>query len=177
MGFFDDIGSFFSNTAKKVVKGVKRGASKAIKGIKKAGRVIASEVKGLKNPEAWKQGVIKAGKALQAPAKAVAKFDKKHGLGQYMGDFSGLSPLSLATSIATAPISGAGYLTQMTADKKLQKKLKSGNADAIMDTAFSIASLVPAGAIGGGVKALGKGGRAVAKAGRKLGSALKKVKK
>jgi len=181
MGFFDSIGSFFTKTipqtAKKVVKGVKRGAGKAIKGLKKAGKVLASEVKGLANPEAWKQGVIKAGKMLQAPAKAVAKFDKKHGLGQYMGDFAGLSPLSLATSIATAPISGAGYLTQMTADKKLQNKLKSGNADAIMDTAFSALSLLPAGAVGGVAKGIGKGGRALAKAGRKLGSALKKVKK
>ena len=65
----------------------------------------------------------------------------------------------------------------MTVDKKLQKKLKSGNADAIMDTVFSGISLLPAGAVGGVAKGIGKGGRAVAKAGRKLGSALKKVKK
>lgn len=181
MGIFSSIGDFFTKTipqtAKKVVKGVKRGAGKAVKGIKKAGKVIESEVKGLANPKAWEQGVLKAGKMLQAPAKAVEKFDKKHGLGQYMGAFSGLSPLSLATSIATAPISGAGYLTQMTVDKKLQKKLKSGNPDAIMDTVFSGISLLPAGAVGGVAKGIGKGGRAVAKAGRKLGSALKKVKK
>jgi hypothetical protein len=176
MGFFDSIGSFFSNTAKKVVKGIKRGAGKALKGLKSAGRTIVSEVKGLKNPMAWKQGVMKAGKWLQAPAKAVEKWDKKHGLGKHMGDFSGFSPMTLATSIATAPVSGAGYLTQMTVDKKLQKKLKSGDADAIMDTAFSGLSLLPAGAIGSAGKLLGKAGKASAKAGgkvaRKLGKAI-----
>jgi len=164
MGLFDSIGSFFTKTipsvAKKAVKGIKRGAGKAVKGIKSAGKTIASEVKGLGNPEAWKQGVMKAGKWLQAPQKAIEKIDP---LRKKMGDFGGFSPISLATGIITAPISGAGYLTQMTVDKKLQKKLKAGDADTILDTTFAGLGLVPAGAFGAGAKAVGKGGRAFSK--------------
>ena len=86
MGIFDDIGDFFTKTipktAKKAVKGIKTTAnmvsrgmktagSTAIRGLKSAGNTIKSEVKGLANPEAWKQGLKIAGKALQAPAKAI----------------------------------------------------------------------------------------------------------
>lgn len=183
MGIFDDIGDFFTKTipktAKKAVRGVKSIGSTAVRGLKSAGKTavrglksagetIKSEVEGLANPEAWKQGLKIAGKVLQAPAKAVEKFDKEKGLGKYMGDFSGLSPLTLATSIATAPISGAGYLTNLAVDKKLQKKLRSGDAGTIMDTAFSGISLVPISAVGSGVKAVGRGGKAVIKGSRGL---------
>lgn len=162
MGLFDDIGSFFTKTipkaAKKAVKGIKRVGKGAIKGIKKGASVLKSEVEGLANPEAWKQGVMIAGKALQAPQKFIEKNDP---LRKKMGDFGGFSPISLATGILTAPISGAGYFTQMSVDKKLQDKLKSGDGDTIMDTAFSGLSLAPLGAIGSGVKAVGRGAKAL----------------
>lgn len=177
MGLFDSIGDFFTKTipqtAKKAVKGIKRFGKGAIKGIKKGARVLKSEVEGLANPEAWKQGVIKAGKALQAPQKFIEKIDP---LRKKMGDFGGFSPISLATGILTAPISGAGYLTQMTADKKLQDKLKSGDADTIMDTAFAGLGILPAGAIGGGAKAVGKGGRALSKGIRGVLKGTSKIK-
>tara|TARA_R100001015_G_C4630186_1_gene191626 strand:+ start:2178 stop:2687 length:510 start_codon:yes stop_codon:yes gene_type:complete len=158
MGLFDDIGSFFSKTAKKAVKGIKRLGKKVVKGVKKGAKVLKSEVEGLGNPEAWKQGLVLAGKALQAPQKAVEKWDP---LRKKMGDFGGFSPISLATGIITAPISGAGYFSQMAGDKKLQKKLKSGDADTIMDTAFAGLGLLPAGAIGAGGKAVGRGAKAL----------------
>lgn len=165
MGLFDSIGDFFTKTipkvAKKTVKGLKSTAKKAVKGIKRGASILKDEVEGLANPEAWKQGVMKAGKWLQAPAKAVEKWDKEKGLGQYMGDFAGFSPVTLATGLVTAPISGAGYLTQMTVDKKLQNKLKSGDAGTIMDTAFSGLALLPAGAIGAGAKGVGRGAKAL----------------
>jgi len=173
MGLFDDIGSFFTKTAKKAVKGIKRIGKKVVKGVKKGASVLKSEVEGLANPEAWKQGVMKAGKWLQAPQKAIEKWDP---LRKKMGDFGGFSPISLATGILTAPISGAGYFTQMSVDKKLQKKLKSGDADTIMDTAFSGLSLLPLGAVGSGAKAVGKGGRALSKGIRGVMKGASKIK-
>ena len=150
MGLFDSIGDFFTSTAKKVVKGVKRGADVVRKGAKSVGKVA---MKGLKA----------TGKALQAPAKFIKKHDPlakvmdKAGIGF-------LSPISLATDIALAPVSGVGYMSQLAGDRKLQKKLAKGDVDTILDTGFA----------GLGIA----GGPSLLKVGKKIGRKIgKKIAK
>lgn len=159
MGFFD----WVSRTAKKAVKGIKRAGGKLVKGVKSAGSWLGKrgeELKELGNIESLKGGLTKAGKILQEPQKWVERHDP---LKKAMGDWGGFSPISIASGIATAIPSGLGYFTQMSGDKKLQDKLKSGDAGTIMDTAFAGLGVIPLGAVGSGVKAVGRGGRAVAR--------------
>ena len=158
MGLFDSIGDFFTSTAKKVVKGVKRGAEKVVKGAKKLAKPT---MKGLKA----------VGKALQEPAKFIKKHDP---LAKVMGGAGFLSPISLATDIALAPVSGVGYMSQLAGDRKLQKKLASGDVDTILDTGFAGLGIAGAPALGRIGKKIGK---KLAKKGAKLGRKLaKKVK-
>lgn len=176
MGLFDDIGDFFTKTipktVKKAAKGVKSVAKTAVKGIKSGVKEIKRGVKEIGDnveqfgeKRAWMEGFKKAGELVQKPAKAIAKWDREKGLGQYMGSVgSAFSPLTLASSIALAPVSGVGYFTQLIGDKKKQKKLASGDVDEIMDAGFSALGVIPAGSVGAGVKAVGRGGKAVARA-------------
>jgi len=160
MGFFDSIGDWFKGAGqtiakpfKRAVKGIKSGVGKAIKGIKNT--FDDKFVKG------FKKGFGMVGKALQEPAKWIKKNDP---LAPLMGDASFLSPISLVADIGLAPVTGVGYLEQLAVDDKLQKKLKSGDADTIMDTAFSGLSLIPMGSISKLGKGIAKGGRALSKA-------------
>jgi hypothetical protein len=176
MGLFDDIGDFFTKTIPKTVKkagrGIKNVAEGTLKGVKAVGKEIKRGVKEIGDnveqfgeKRAWMEGFKKAGELVQKPAKAIAKWDREKGLGQYMGSVgSAFSPLTLGSSIALAPLSGVGYFTQLIGDKKKQKKLASGNVDEIMDAGFSALAVIPAGGVGAGVKAVGKGGKAVARA-------------
>lgn len=176
MGLFDDIGDFFTKTipktVKKAAKGVKSVAKTAVKGIKSGVKEIKRGVKEIGDnveqfgeKRAWEEGFKKAGQLVQAPAKAIAKWDREKGLGQYMGSVgSAFSPLTLASSIALAPVSGVGYFTELIGNKKKQKKLASGNVDEIMDAGFSALGVIPAGGVGAGVKAVGKAGKGVARA-------------
>tara|TARA_R100000654_G_scaffold30071_1_gene54661 strand:- start:1279 stop:1752 length:474 start_codon:yes stop_codon:yes gene_type:complete len=152
MGFFDDIGGFF----KKIGKGIKTGVGKAVKGIKN--NVFTNKtLKGIK------KGVNIAGKVLQAPAKYLKSIDP---LKDKMGGASFLSPVGLIADIGLAIPSGAGYLSQLATDRKLQKKLAKGDLDTILDTGFSGL------AVGGGLTNLAKS--ALKPASRKLSGKLAK---
>ena len=170
MGFFDDVGSFFTKTipatAEKAYKGVKSAGEKAYKGIKSAGETIKREVEGLGTKEAWEQGAKTAGKWLQAPQRWIEANDplKKH--------TGGFSTLGLASSFLLAPVTGAGYLTDLTVNKEKQKKLKEGDFDTILDTTMAGVSLLPIRGLGAlksgakGAKGATKVGRAASKASR-----------
>lgn len=154
MGLFDSIGSSFSNLGRKITKGIKRGTKGAVKGLKKAGfnKNFGRD---------FKKGFKMGAKALQAPQKFI---ESKDPLRKKMGDFGAFSPISLASSIALAPMTTTGFLEQLAVDDELQKKLKSGDTDTITELAFAPLSYIPAGGVG---KSLTKSG---AKAGIKAGS-------
>lgn len=151
MGLFDDIGSSLSKVGRTITKGVKRGAGGAVKGLKRAGF-------NRKFGKGFKKGFGMVGKALQAPQKFIEKNDP---LAKKMGSFGAFSPLTLASSIALAPITTTGFLEQLAVDDKLQKKLKSGDTGVITDLALAPLSYIPAGGAGksilrGGAKSTGK---------------------
>ena len=136
MGFFGDIGNFF----KKAVKGIKSGGETVYKGLKN--NVFTDKVaKGIKKV------VNKTGKLLQEPAKWIKANDP---LKDKMGDFSFLSPFGLTADIGLAVPTGVGYLGELSTDRKLQKKLASGDLDTIMDTGFS--ALAVSGGIGNSIR-------------------------
>ena len=182
MGFWDDAWSAVSDpvgTAKKIVKGVKRGAEKAVKGIKNVGRTIKKEVEGLADPKAWEQGAQAVAKTLKAPQEFIEKHDPIRKL--LPEDAKAFSPLSFATGIATAPLTGAGTIVDIASDKKKRKKFASGDADTIIDAVGAGLSLVPVPGAGGVATKIGTGtakavGKQVAKTvGKKV--AKKVVKK
>jgi len=187
MGLFDSIGDFFTKTipktAKKAARGLKSVAGKAARGIKTAVKTVKKGVKEIGDnveqfgeARAWKEGFKKAGQLVQAPMKAIEKWDKEKGLGKHMGDFSGFSPLTLGSSIALSVPTGVGYFTELIGNEKKQKKIASGNMDEIMNASFAGLGVVPLGAVGSGVKAVGRGGKAGVKALRGLGKGIKKIK-
>ena len=136
MGFFDDIASAF----KTAHKGVKRGGETVYKGLK-------NNVFNEKTLKGIKKGVNFVGKNLQKPAKLLKSIDPLKGK---MGDFGFLSPIGLISDIGLALPSGIGYLGQLSTDKKLQKKLASGDLDTILDTGFS--GLAVGGGLGNSIK-------------------------
>ncbi len=157
----------------KITKGIKKGVKKVGKGIKGA---AGKTVKGLKSAgfnknfgRDFAKGFAMAGKALQAPEKFITRNDP---LAKMMGPVGFLSPISLAGSIATAPLTSVGVLEQLAADKKMQKKLKSGNVDTITDVALTPLGFLPVGGAGA-VKSAGKSvGKSIA---RGLGRGLSKL--
>lgn len=153
MGFFSDIASAF----KKIGKGIKRGGETVYKGIK-------NNVFSDKTLKGIKKGVNVVGKALQKPAKWIKDNDPLKGK---MGDFQFLSPIGLTADVGLALPSGVGYLGQLSTDKKLQKKLKSGDLDTILDTGFS--GLAVGGGLGNAFKA------SLKPASRKLSGKLSKA--
>lgn len=150
------------------ISAIKDRSEKSYKGASRLGGKI---YKGVKNYDwkgfhkGFKKGFAKVGKAVQKPA---AWIKEKDPLKDSMG---AASPIALGADIALAPMTGAGYLMQLSADDKLQKKLAAGDPDTIMDTTFSGVSLVPMGYAARGVKAgykgtksgLRKAGRAISK--------------
>ena len=87
-----------------------------------------------------------------------------------MGGAGFLSPITLASDIALAPITGIGYLEELAGDRGLQKKLAGGDPNTIIDTAFAGLSLVP---MSGASKVAKKAKGGLKKAGRALGSAIR----
>ena len=142
----------------KIKKGIKKGVGKITKGVK---RTTGKTVKGLKKAgfnknfgRDFMRRFAATGKALQVPEKLITQNDP---LGKKMGGLGFLSPISLAGSIATAPLTSVGVLEELAGSKKMQKKLKKGDADTITDVALNPLGLLPL------------GGATVAKsAGRKL---------
>ena len=156
-------------------EGIKRGLGKTVKGIKSgAGKVM----KGIKNQVLTKgfgrgfmHGLRTVGRALQLPAKTIQGNDP---LAKKMGGAGFLSPISLGTDIALAPVTGLGYLEELAGDRNLQKKLARGDADTILDTTFAGLSLVPVGQASKVGKKLARSSKqGIRKAGRALGSAIK----
>jgi len=187
MGFFDSIGDFFTKTipktAKKAARGVKsvagsavRGVKSAIKEVKKGFKEIGDNVEQFGEKRAWEEGFKKAGQLVQAPMKAIEKWDKEKGLGSKMGDWSGFSPVTLASGAALAIPTGVGYFTELIGNKKKQKALASGSADEIMNASFAGLGVLPLGAVGSGAKAIGRGGKAVSKGARGLFKSAKNLK-
>ena len=140
----------------KIKKGVKKGVGKITKGVKQA---TGKTVKGLKRVgfnknfgRDFAKGFAMAGKALQEPEKFITKNDP---LRKVMGSVGFLSPISLAGSIVTAPLTSVGFLEELAGSKKKQKKLKSGDVDTITDLALAPLGLLP---IGGSsaIKSTGK---------------------
>lgn len=163
MGFFDNIISSISSPFKKMGKGIKRTTKKVTKGIKRQ-----FEPKGFL--KGFQRGLRTVGKALQKPAEFIKSKDP---LAKKMGGAGFLSPQSLITDIALAPISGIGYLEELAGDPKLQKKLKGGDVDTILDTSFAGLSLVPMGLASKGAKKLSRGVKGgIKKIARKLGSGI-----
>ena len=159
MGFFD----FITNPVKKLVKGIKSGGGKAVKGIK-------NQFKG-NFKKGFQKGLRMVGNALQAPAKYIKSKDP---LAKKMGGASFLSPISLTADIGLAPISGVGYLEEMAGNPSRQRKLRGGDLDTVLDTGFAGLSLVPLGVVGGGAKKLGRGIKGgVKRLARGLGNAVR----
>ncbi len=153
MGLFDRIKKGVKSFGGKIAKGIKRGAKVVTKGVK---RVVTSKfmkdfVKG------FKIGFGAVGKLLQKPEEWIRKHDP---LGKKMGSFGAFSPISLGSAILLAPITGIGYLEQAMVDKKLQKKIREGNPDEIMNLTFSALALVP---LGAGSKILKEGQKKLVK--------------
>ena len=145
MGLFSKLKKGFKKGVGKITKGVKQGVGKTTKGLKKAGfnKNFGRD---------FARGFASVGKALQAPEKFITKNDP---LAKMMGPVGFLSPISLAGSIATAPLTSVGVLEQLAADKKMQKKLKSGNVDTITDVALTPLGFLPIGGAGA-IKSAGK---------------------
>ena len=163
MGFLDSIISSVSSPFKKIGKGIKRGATKVGKGVKKQ---FGSGFK-----KGFQKGLRKVGRALQKPAEFIKSKDP---LAAKMGGVGFLSPQSLATDIVLAPVSGIGYLEELAGSPEMQKKLKGGDLDTILDTSFAGLSLVPMGLASKGAKKLtGSVKGSVKKLARKLGSAIR----
>ena len=166
MGFFDSltsIGEGIKRGVGKAVKGIKRGTGKVVKGLKK--NVFTKEF-----GEGFQKGLAKVGRALQEPAKWIKSKDP---LRDKMGMWS---PISLGTDIALAPVTGIGYLEELAGTPSMRKKLASGDADTIVDTAFSGLSLIPTGGVSKVAKKLGRGAKGgVKKLSRALGGAIKGI--
>lgn len=145
MGLFSRIRKSIKRATNKVSKGIKSTAKKTVKGLKKAGFNSRFGTD-------FAKGFAMTGRALQQPEKFITKNDP---LAKKMGGAGFLSPISLAGSIVTAPLTSIGVFEELAADKKKQKKLRSGDADTITDVALAPLGLIP---VGGGVGGVGKAG-------------------
>ena len=145
MGFFNRIRKGIKRATNKVSKAVKSTTKKAVKGLKKAGF-------NNKFGDDFLKGFAMTGKALQEPEKFIQKNDP---LAKKMGPVGFLSPISLAGGIVTAPLTSVGVLEELAGSKKMQKKLRSGDADTITNVALTPLGLLP---VGGGAGGAGKVG-------------------
>lgn len=162
MSFFDKIKKGFKKGVGKITKGIKQATGKTVKGLKRAGfnKNFGRD---------FAKGFSMVGKALQAPEKFITKNDP---LRKLMGPVGFLSPISLAGSIATAPLTSVGVVEELIGSKKKQKKLKSGDVDTITDLALAPLGLLPIGGTGA-IKSAGKSvGKSIS---RGIGRGLSKL--
>lgn len=152
MGLFDSISSGISNIASKAVKGIKKTAKTVKKGIKSQFNQ--------RNLKGFKRGFGMAGRALQAPQKFIEKNDP---LAKQMGDFGGLSPITLGSAIALGIPTSVGYLEELAVDSDKQRKIRSGDADEIMNLGFAGLGLLPVGSAGKVLKRGKKAGKGLVK--------------
>ena len=189
MGLFDDIGSFVKDTANdikdtaedvggfvedtaknvgkfanknvnKIRKGIKEGETFIRKGVKKT---LVKTEKGLKKAgfnknfgRDFKKGFLMTAKALQMPQKFIEENDP---LAPALGGFS---PLGLAASFGLSPLTTIGFLEELAVNPDLQKKLKDGDFETILNLTTAPLAFIPgsgsAGAKGGkkAVKSIAK---------------------
>jgi len=142
MGFFDKIKRGITRTTSNAVKGIKRGTDKAIKGVKKT---LEKEFE----PKAFDKGFRKG---FQIPADIIMEpqrfVERNDPLYKSAGGFS---PISFGSSILTAPLTSTGTLMKFAVNKDMQRKLRQGDADTIIDLATAPLGLIPLG--GGGAQA------------------------
>jgi len=142
---FETAGGAIASAGEKAYKGVKRGGEKAYKGIKSTAEKVYKGVK-----SGGVKAIRQASKALQVPGQWIAKNDP---LAKHMGKFGFLSPIGLAGQALTAPATSVGVLGQLATDKKMQKKLMSGDIGTIVDVASAPLGLMP---VGSAARGLGK---------------------
>lgn len=162
MGFFDDIASTFKKGVKAVGSLVKKGVKAVAPTIKKGVKLAEEVGKGLGKAENWEKGLRDVGTAIQYPLKKLKEVDPLAKEMEKAGIPKFLSPISLAGDIAYAPVDAVGHFTRLAGDKGMQKKLRSGDADAIMDTTFAGLSFIPVRGLGS-VKAGLRGTKGVTK--------------
>lgn len=143
MGLFDKIDKGFKDLG----KSIKKEAKKAEKKLNKAGfnKNFGRD---------FQKGFAMTGRALQEPEKFIARNDP---IGKKMGGASFLSPIQLGTGIITAPLSSIGYFEELAGDPKLQKKLRQGDTDTIINTSLAPLGLIPLGIGGSAEKNVAKG--------------------
>ncbi len=131
MGLFDRIDRGF----KSIGKSIKKEAKKTENKLNKAGfnKNFGRD---------FQKGFAMTGRALQEPEKFIARNDP---IGKKMGGASFLSPIQLGTGIITAPISSIGYFEELAGDPKLQKKLRQGDMDTVINTSLAPLGLIPMG--------------------------------
>lgn len=177
MGFFKKIGRGLKRGFTKISKGIKTGARDVGKAIDKVGKfgesvgfvapmkpseqlIKEAEARGGKKQSFGKQVLggftdtaSRQFKNLQAPTKLVKRIDplRKTGIGK-----AGFSPIGLAADIVTAPVTSIGVMGQAVFDKERQKKIKSGDFDAIADLALAPVSFIGTGVASGVSKSIGK---------------------
>jgi hypothetical protein len=170
MGLFDRIDKGF----KSIGKSIKKETKKAEKKLNKAGfnKNFGRD---------FQKGFAMTGRALQEPEKFIARNDP---IGKKMGGASFLSPIQLATGIITAPISSVGYFEELAGDPKLQKKLRQGDMDTVINTSLAPLGLIPLNLSSSAEKSVAKGvaegglKSTTKQVGKKLGtSAIKKTGK
>jgi len=163
MGLFSKLKKGFKKGVGKITKGTKRTFGKTVKGLKASGfnKNFGKD---------FAKGFAMAGKALQVPEKFITANDP---LAKKMGGLGFLSPISLAGSILTAPLTSVGVVEELAGSKKKQKKLRKGDADTITDLALAPLPFIPLGAGGSAVK---KGAKSVGKSlSRGIGRGLSKL--
>ncbi len=158
MGLFGNIRKAF----KKVEKGVKRGTEKVVKGVKKTADVTKKTLEKEFEPKAFDKGFRKG---FQIPADIIMEpqrfVERNDPLYKYAGGFS---PLSFGSSILTAPLTSTGTLMKFAVNKDMQRKIRQGDPDSIIDLATAPLGLIPFG--GGGAQAVEE----VAETGAKTGA-------
>ncbi len=159
MGLFGSIRKAF----KKVEKGVKRGTEKVVKGVKKTADVTKKTLEREFEPKAFDKGFRKG---FQIPADIIMEpqrfVERNDPLYKYAGGFS---PISFASSILTAPLTSTGTLMKFAVNKDMQKKIRQGDPDSIIDLATAPLGLIPIG--GGAGKAVEEVGETGVKTGAK----------
>lgn len=149
MGFFDKIKRGITRGTSNVVKGIKRGTEKAVKGVKSAAEKTKKTLEKEFEPKAFDKGFRKG---FQIPADIIMEpqrfVERNDPLYKYAGGFS---PISFGSSILTAPLTSTGTLMKFAVNKDMQRKLRQGDADTIIDLATAPLGLIPLG--GGGAQA------------------------
>lgn len=165
MGLFDKINRGFKDIGKKIKKETKQTVKKVKKVAKKTENKLNKAGFNKRFGYDFQDGFAMTGRALQAPEKFIAKNDP---IGKKMGPVGFLSPVQLATGIITAPLSSIGYAEELVGNRKLQKKLRQGDMDTIINTSLMPLGLIPANLGSSAESAVGKGvAKSVAEGGLK----------